>query len=133
MDARIHALARGEAPAEVMPKSPTFTAMPDSPEFSPEAEEATFTMMAGYETSLFASEKDDTVNPTQMSLDEKGRLYVACSPTYPHILAGSKPGDFILICEDTNRDGKVDKTTRFAEGLTMVQGVEPGAGGVYVC
>lgn len=133
MDARIHSLARGETPTEVIPKSPGYSAMPDSPEFSPEAEKATFTLMEGYEASLFASEKDDLVKPTQMAWDEKGRLYVACSPTYPHILAGSKPGDFILICEDTNHDGKVDKTTRFAEGLTMVQGVEPGAGGVYVC
>lgn len=132
-DDRIHALARGETPASAGPVGIKPVAVPDSPEFSPEAEKATFTMAEGYEVSLFASEKDDIIKPTQMAWDEKGRLYVACSPTYPHVLAGTKPGDFILICEDTDHDGKVDKATRFAEGLTMVQGVEPGAGGIYVC
>jgi mono/diheme cytochrome c family protein len=37
------------------------------------------------------------------------------------------------VLEDTDGDGKADKSHRFAEGLTMVQGVEPGAGGLYVC
>ncbi len=132
-DERIQALARGETSTVEPPKGITPVALPDSPEFSPEAEQATFTLAEGYEASLFASEKNDIIKPTQMSWDEKGRLYVACSPTYPHVLAGTRPGDFILICEDTDHDGKVDKTTRFAEGLTMVQGVEPGDGGVYVC
>jgi mono/diheme cytochrome c family protein len=36
-----------------------------------------------------------------------------------------KPRDYILRLEDTDGDGKADKSVRFAEGLTMVQGVEP--------
>ncbi|MGV3531335.1 MAG: DUF7133 domain-containing protein, partial [Chthoniobacteraceae bacterium] len=58
---------------------------------------------------------------------------VACSPTYPHLTPGAKPGDYILVLEDTDGDGRADKSTRFAEGLTMVQGVEVGDGGIYVC
>ena len=86
-----------------------------------------------YEVNLFASEVDGVVKPIQFSWDEKRRLYVACSPTYPQTLASSPRTDYILVLEDTNGDGRADRSHRFAEGLTMVQGVEPGAGGLYVC
>lgn len=94
---------------------------------------AAFTVAEGYEMNLFASEEQGVAKPTQFSWDERGRLYVACSPTYPQALPGVKPSDYILILEDTDGDGKAGQDTRFAEGLTMVQGVEPGDGGVYVC
>ncbi len=131
-DARVHALVRGQQPKPlVLPK------LPVSPEeakaLSPEEQAKTFTPAEGYEINLFASERDGVVKPTQFSWDEKGRLYVACSPTYPQTLASIPPADYILVLEDTDGDGRADKSWKFAEGLTMVQGVEPGAGGVYVC
>ena len=129
MDARIHALARGEvvAAVESPPKQVT------EPVLTPEQQMKAFTIADGYEMKLFASEAQGVAKPTQFSWDERGRLYVACSPTYPQALPGVKPGDYILILEDTDGDGVADRSTRFAEGLTMVQGVEPGDGGVYVC
>lgn len=130
-EARIHALARGEDVPALKAMKPILP--PEEKALTPEEELATFTLADGYECHLFASEKDGVIKPTQMSWDERGRLFVACSPTYPHVEPGSKPGDYILVCEDTNGDGRVDKTSRFAEGLKMVQGVEPGAGGLYVC
>jgi mono/diheme cytochrome c family protein len=60
-------------------------------------------------------------------------LYVACAPTYPHTIPGVAPADYILVLEDRDGDGTYETRTRFAEGLTMVEGVEPGDGGVYVC
>ena len=36
-----------------------------------------------------------------------------------------------LVIGDVNADGRADKASRFADGLTMVQGVEPGEGGVF--
>ena len=96
-------------------------------------EHATFTVAEGYEVNLFADEKLGVAKPTQFVWDEKGRLWVACSPTYPQILPGRKPSDFILVLEDTDQDGKADKSWKFAEGLTMVQGLELGGGGLYVC
>ena len=92
-----------------------------------------FTVADRYEVNLYASEVDGVVKPIQFSWDEKRRLYVACSPTYPQTLASSPRTDYILVLEDTNGDGRADRSHRFAEGLTMVQGVEPGAGGLYVC
>jgi mono/diheme cytochrome c family protein/glucose/arabinose dehydrogenase len=130
LDARIHALAKGEkVPDEPKPESPVVT----ETVLTPEQQMAAFTVAEGYEMNLFASEAEGVAKPTQFSWDERGRLYVACSPTYPQTRPGIKPSDFILVLEDTDGDGKADKSTRFAEGLTMVQGVEVGAGGVYVC
>ena len=131
-DARIQALARGEKPGALVLPPPANTG--DSPKaITPEEQLATFTVAEGYEVSLFASEREGVVKPTQISWDEKGRLYVACSPTYPQTQASAKRADYILVLEDTDGDGKADKSWRFAEGLTMVQGLEPGAGGLYVC
>lgn len=131
-DDRIHRLARGEVvgPLEL----PKISPLPEElGALTPEQQLAGFTVAMGYEVNLFASEADGIVNPTQFSWDEHGRLYVACSPGYPQSLASSPPLDYILVCEDTDKDGRADRSWRFAEGLTMVQGVEPGAGGVYVC
>jgi putative membrane-bound dehydrogenase-like protein len=131
-DARIHAIARGE---RVPP--PVTSEQAASPReekaMTPDEELATFTMADGYEVNLFASEHQGVVKPTQFSWDERGRLLVACSPTYPQTRASAKPADYILMLEDTDGDGKADKSWRFADGLTMVQGVEPGEGGVFVC
>jgi putative membrane-bound dehydrogenase-like protein len=131
-DDRIHALARGESvPPTVTP--PKSLSPEEAKALTPEQELATFTLTNGFAMNLFASERDGVVKPTQIAWDERGRLYVACSPTYPHLEAGEKPADYILVLEDTDGDGVADKSWRFAEGLTMVQGVEPGAGGLFVC
>lgn len=131
LDARIHALAKGEKPPEP-PAAPEIVQEEKAP-LTPEAQLAGFTLAEGYEANLFASEIEGVAKPTQFSWDEKGRLWVACSPTYPQAIPGVKPSDYILVLEDTNGDGKADKSHRFAEGLTMIQGLEPGAGGLYVC
>ncbi|MDB6071790.1 MAG: putative rane-bound dehydrogenase protein [Verrucomicrobiales bacterium] len=129
-DARISAMASGKRPPALPPDPP---APPAGPVLTAAQEQASFTVAVGYEVNLFASENEDVSKPVQMSWDERGRCYIACSPTYPQTFPGEKPRDYILIVEDTDHDGKADRHTRFAEGLTMVQGVEPGDGGVYVC
>jgi glucose/arabinose dehydrogenase len=133
MDARIHAITHGQpVPEAVRAESQNASGKPEEI-LTPAQQLAAFTVAEGYEVQLFASEDLGVAKPTQFSWDERGRLLVACSPTYPHTLPGIQPNDYILILEDTDGDGKADKSTRFAEGLTMVQGVEPGDGGVYVC
>lgn len=129
-DTRVRQIARGQTapslPDPVIPISEAET--PNAKE-----EQATFTLAPGYEINLFASELEGVVKPIQFVWDERGRLWVACIPTYPQITPGAKPADFIVVCEDTDGDGKADKFTRFAEGLNMPQGLELGDGGVYVC
>lgn len=94
-----------------------------------------FKLAPGYKIELFASEKEftDVANPVQLSFDNKGRLWVATMPTYPHYKPGdAKPNDKIIILEDTNNDGKADKQTTFAEGLHLPVGFELAPEGVYV-
>ena len=89
----------------------------------------------GFKIELFASEEDfvDLANPVQLSFDNKGRLWVACMPSYPHYKPGdSKPDDKLLILEDTDGDGKADKQTVFADGLHLPIGFEFAPEGVYI-
>ena len=90
-----------------------------------------FHVADGFEVTLFA-EEPMVVNPTQMNWDAQGRLWVASSTIYPHLKTGEEANDKIYILEDTDRDGKADKSTIFAEGLLMPTGILPGDGGVYV-
>lgn len=96
---------------------------------------ANLKMMEGFKVELFASEKDfpDLRNPVQMSFDNRGRLWVAVMPTYPHWRPGDpRPNDKLLIFEDTNGDGRADKQTVFADGLHLPIGFEFAPEGVYL-
>ena len=89
----------------------------------------------GYKIELFASEEEfsDLAKPMQMSFDNKGRLWIATMPSYPHYKPGdSKPNDKIIILEDTNNDGKADKQTVFADHLHLPVGFEIAPEGIYV-
>jgi len=90
---------------------------------------------SGYKIELFASEKEfpDLAKPVQLSFDNKGRLWVATMPSYPHYKPGAKrPNDKLIILEDTDADGKADKQITFAEGLHLPVGFELAPEGVYV-
>ncbi|MDP6576023.1 MAG: HEAT repeat domain-containing protein [Candidatus Peribacteraceae bacterium] len=89
----------------------------------------------GYKIELFASEKEfpDLANPVQLSFDNKGRLWVATMPTYPHYRPGDKrPDDKLIILEDNDRDGRADNQIIFADGLHIPVGFEFSPEGVYV-
>lgn len=89
----------------------------------------------GYKIELFASEQEfvDLANPVQLSFDNKGRLWVATMPSYPHWKPGDgRPNDKILIFEDTDGDGKADKQITFADSLHLPVGFELAPEGVYV-
>ena len=93
-----------------------------------------FTLADGFEIQLVASEVDfpDLENPVQMAFDGKGRLWVTTMGSYPMYLPGTRIDDKVLILEDTDRDGRMDKQTVFADGLHVPTGIELGDGGAYV-
>ena len=97
----------------------------------PSAEQETFQILPGFEVNLFASEPM-LANPVHMTWDPRGRLWVACSWAYPQVKPGQEPNDKIIILEDTDGDGRADKSTVFADGLLVPTGFELGDGGVYV-
>jgi putative heme-binding domain-containing protein len=101
------------------------------PSTDPTDQQKTFQLAEGLEVQLFASEPM-VRKPIQMAWDARGRLWVASSAIYPHIKPGQTQSDQILILEDTNQDGKADKSTVFYEGLLIPTGIWPQDGGVYV-
>jgi glucose/arabinose dehydrogenase/azurin len=88
----------------------------------------------GYEVNLFASEQQfpELANPLAMTFDDRGRLWVLVAPTYPHLVPGQKPDDKLVVLEDTDRDGRADSLSIFADGLYLPTGFELGDGGAYV-
>ena len=70
------------------------------------------------------------MSPCAMAFDERGRLFVAENRGYPNT-ANPPQGDIALL-EDTDGDGRMDKRTVFADGLTFPNGVMPWRGGVIV-
>ncbi len=85
----------------------------------------------GFHVELFASEKDLGGKPICMTWDERGRLWVALTLDYPNELKPPERGrDRIVICEDTDGDGKADKFTTFAEKLSIPTSIFVCRGGL---
>jgi putative heme-binding domain-containing protein len=76
----------------------------------------TFTLAKGMKANLFASEEmfPELVNPVQMDVDTKGRLWVAAWQTYPKWQPDHEMLDRLLILPDEDRDGVADKAITFA-------------------
>jgi uncharacterized cupredoxin-like copper-binding protein len=139
-EARIHALARGEKvegpvdDSNLPPLDEVIEARGANEWMSPADELAAFQIDPRVEVSLFASEEEfpDIACPIQMRWDGRGRMWVSCSTTYPHVYPGQEPNDKIVILEDTDADGKADKSTVFADDLHIPLAFELTPNGVYV-
>lgn len=131
-DQNIWSVLTGGRPSPISTRSPIPNEPPSLKPESPEEEMAAFKVLDGFSVNLFASEADGVVKPIQMRWDERGRLWIACAPSYPQIKPGERANDYVLVCEDTDGDGRADKFTKFVEGLFMPTGIELGDGGLYV-
>ncbi len=87
----------------------------------------------GFEVNLFADEKKfpQLVNPVQMQVDAKGRLWAAVWPTYPKWEPLKPMNDALVIVHDDNKDGRADRVTEFAKVQNPL-GFEFWNGGVIV-
>ncbi len=84
------------------------------------------------EISLFAAEPD-VVDPVALTFDGAGRIYVVEMRDYPYGFGPErKPGGTVRLLEDTNHDGKVDRSTIFAEHLSFPTSICAWNGGVLV-
>jgi putative membrane-bound dehydrogenase-like protein len=97
------------------------------------AEEAAASMKLpeGFTVTVGAAEPD-VKQPIAMALDDRGRVWIAEAYEYPVRAKGNTGRDRILIFEDTDGDGTLDRRKVFAEGLNLVSGLEVGFGGVWV-
>ncbi|MEM7199711.1 MAG: PVC-type heme-binding CxxCH protein [Planctomycetota bacterium] len=96
---------------------------------------ATMTTPEGTEVQLFASEREfpELANPVQLNFDDRGRLWVACMPTYPMWRPGDpRPSDRLLILEDRDGDGRADHQSVFYDQLHCPTGFEFWRDGVLV-
>ncbi|HMD80143.1 MAG TPA: PVC-type heme-binding CxxCH protein, partial [Anaerolineales bacterium] len=76
----------------------------------------------GLTVTLFASEPMFS-NPTNIAVDEKGRVWVCEAYNYRNQFNPKNPlkqeGDRIMILEDTDGDGKADKSKVFYQGTDV--------------
>ena len=100
---------------------------------SPAASMELIQLPDGFALELFASEPD-IGKPIAMDWDERGRLWIIETVDYPNTISGQpdEGDDRILICEDTDGDGKADKFKVFAEGLMIPTSFTFTQGGVLV-
>lgn len=87
----------------------------------------------GFEVNLFADESrfPNLVNPVQMQVDTKGRIWAAVWATYPKWEPLKEMKDALVICHDDNKDGRADRVTEFARVQNPL-GFEFWNGGVIV-
>lgn len=101
------------------------------PDPSPEAQSTAFVVPEGFEINLWAAEPL-LRKPVQINWDAAGRLWAVCSTTYPQIKPGEEAVDQVVILEDSDGDGRADKSTLFAEDLHIPTALLPVDGGCYV-
>jgi len=140
-DQRIWEIAKGKSFAGQKVDDSNVPEMPPTKEsrganewMTPANELAAFKVDPRFEVNLFASEEQfpELANPIQLRWDTQGRLWVSTSQAYPHLYPGQEPSDRLVILEDTNNDGRADKSTVWADKLHIPLAFEFGDGGVYV-
>src|SRR5262249_40356935 len=88
--------------------------------------------LAGFRMELVAHEPDVT-DPVAACFDENGGMYVAEMIDYPyHPKPGEAPLGRVRYLEDTDNDGRYDKSWIFADQIVTPTGVVCWKGGVYV-
>ena len=85
-----------------------------------------------FRVELFASEPE-VVDPVEMAFDAQGRIFVAEMLDLPYDPEpGQQPRSRIRLLEDSDGDGRPDRSRIFADGLQQVTSVLPWKGGLLV-
>ena len=95
-----------------------FAGLTDDDKHDPKYAVGSLNVAPGLEATLFASEPM-LVNPTNIDVDPRGRVWVCEAYNYRPAINGNpthKEGDRIMILEDTNGDGKADNSKVFYQG-----------------
>ncbi len=108
--------------------------LPPPKPLTPEEELATFKIAPGYHAELVAAEPMvDT--PVSLAWDEKGRMFVCEMRGYMHDVEGvgeELPIGRIVLLEDTDGDGKMDKRSVYVNGLVMPRAIMCMNGGLLI-
>lgn len=92
-----------------------------------------FTLPDGFRIEQAAS-TNDVLRPVNGAIDDQGRLYVTDSSgsTEPPAAQHKDPQWRVIRLEDTDGDGRYDKSVVFADRLPMLQGILWHQGEVYI-
>lgn len=106
----------------------------DSPVLAPDAAIKTIYLPPGYRVELIASEPL-VQDPIALDFGPDGRMYVIEMPGFMPDESGKdsrEPTGRIVVLEDTNDDGQMDKRTVFLDGLVLPRAVKVLERGVLV-
>lgn len=110
------------------------TANPDPTPLSPEETVKKFQLPPGYHAEVVASEPM-VQEPVAMAWDGNGRLYVVQMNTYMKDANGTEeyePTSRVMRLEDTDGDGRMDKSSIFVDSLVLPRTVLPVGDEVYI-
>ena len=97
-----------------------------------EASLAALQLRSGFRAELVAAEPL-VLDPVAIDWGADGKLWVAEMADYPLGMDGKgKPGGRVRFLEDTDRDGRYDRSVLFLEGLNFPTGVKAWRDGVLV-
>ncbi|MCI0538848.1 MAG: c-type cytochrome [Verrucomicrobiales bacterium] len=118
----ILALAQeGDEPGEAQPALPPNLKIPPAPALSPEEALKTFRLPPGFRIELVASEPL-LESPVALQFDPTGRIWVVEMRGYMRNIGGigeDQPFGRVVVLEDTNDDGRMDKSRIFLDHLVM--------------
>ena len=106
----------------------------ESPVLSPADELKTIVMPPGYRLELVASEPL-IEDPVVIDWDNEGRLWAIEMPGYMIDIQATRelePLGRVVVLQDTNGDGRMDKRTVFADGLVLARALKVLDKGVLV-
>ena len=98
---------------------------------SPQDELRSFHLHDDFNIELFVSEPD-VMSPVEMVFDENGRIYVAEMLDYPADPPPGKAARSRIRLLETDSQGKIVRTTIFADNVLEVSGIMPWKGGLVV-
>jgi putative membrane-bound dehydrogenase-like protein len=137
----LSAAASAQAPSPASKEQKSLAEeLPRIPPVSADKTEPTFQLQHGFRLELFAAEPQ-VASPVDACFDENGRMYVAEMCDYPFSWeptklnpagGGKKDAGVVRLLEDTDGDGKADRSVIFADKLTWPTSVCCYRGGVFV-
>ena len=119
--------------------SPPTWQIPAAPVLSAEESMRRFDLPPGFRVEVVAAEPL-VQDPVSLTFDELGRAWVIEWPGYNWPLRDTlpawpkedKPKSRVVILEDTDGDGRMDKRTVFMDGMDWARGVQPVRDGALV-